>query len=224
VTGSRYAGRRGKEQEQAQRKNGCLKNLVAARRGTTRCAGRAWRKEDFIGRGRDKENGVLQTRKGTFEKKSWKGWACNSDIRDRGLRQQLQGRNAADLGGGRPRYPGKRDLKMLQLETTRNTGSEAFRKTTRLGIVKRIAGSPVAVRIIKKWTLWRCRPPPKRKKQHWRKKSRVWGAPATLRASAPCVCESAARKSERMWDTTAKDVENRDWRTTCQGAARDELA
>jgi hypothetical protein len=42
---------RGKEQGLAQWKDGCRRNLVAARRGTTRCAGRAWRKEDFIGSG-----------------------------------------------------------------------------------------------------------------------------------------------------------------------------
>jgi hypothetical protein len=47
----------------------------------------------------------------------------------------------------------------------KNSGSEAFRKTTRLRIAKRSAESPVALQMMKKWALWRGRPPPKRKKE-----------------------------------------------------------
>jgi hypothetical protein len=124
----------------------------------TRCAGHRRK-------GQNRDDVEQGTRKGAFEKKSWKGSDCKTDIRNRGLRQQLQGRNAVkDLGGGRPRYLRKRDLKMLQLESTGNL-DRTFRKTTRLGIVKRIAGSPIALPRIKKGTLWRGRPPPKQKKK-----------------------------------------------------------
>jgi hypothetical protein len=168
--------------------------LAAACRKVSRCAAVAWRKLNLFRKilthghcglrrevtatgmkitrcavhrrkGQNKDDAERETRKGTFEKKSWKGSACNIDIRNRGLRQQLQGRNAVkDLGGGRPRYLSKRDLKMLQLESTGNLDT-TFRKTTRLGIAKRVAGSPIALQMIKKWTLWRVRPPPKRKKK-----------------------------------------------------------
>jgi hypothetical protein len=98
----------------------------------TLCAGHGRKRQN-------KDDTERETRKGTFEKKSWKGSACNTDIRSQGLRQQLQGRNAVkDLGSGRPQYLRKRDLKMLQLESTGNLDT-TFRKTMRLGIAKRIA-------------------------------------------------------------------------------------
>jgi hypothetical protein len=43
--------------------------------------------------------------------------------------------------------------------------NDVFRKTNGLGFGERAAGSPVALRKIEKWTLWRGRPPPKRKKE-----------------------------------------------------------
>jgi hypothetical protein len=138
--------------------SGLRKEVTAAGMRITRCAGHGHK-------GRNKDDVKRETRKRTFEKKLWEGSDCNTDIRNRGLRQQLQGRNAVkDLGGGRPRYLGKRDLKLLQLESKGNFDT-TFRKTTRLGIAKRIAGSPVALQRIKKWTLWRGRPPPKQNKQ-----------------------------------------------------------
>jgi hypothetical protein len=141
-----------------QRNCGLRKEVTAAGMRITRCAGHRRK-------GQNKDDVERETRKGTFEKKLWKGSDCNNDIRNRGLRQQLQGKNAVkDLGGGRPRYLRKRELKMLQLESTGNLDT-TFRKTTRLGIAKRIAGSVVALQRIKKWTLWRGRPPPKRKKK-----------------------------------------------------------
>jgi hypothetical protein len=45
------------------------------------------------------------TKRRTFGKRLWKGMGCNTGIRDRGLRQHLQGRyKVEDLGGGQPRY------------------------------------------------------------------------------------------------------------------------
>jgi hypothetical protein len=65
-----------------------------------------------------------------------------------------------DLGGGRPRCLRKQDLKKLQLESTGNLNATL---TTRREIAKRIISS-TATEIINIWTLWRGRPPPKRKK------------------------------------------------------------
>jgi hypothetical protein len=110
-----------------------------------------------------------------------------NDIRNRGMRQQLQGRNAVkDLGGGRPRYLRKRDLKMLLLESTGNLDT-TFRKTTRLGIAKRIAGPPVTLQRIKKWTLWRGRPLRNGRRSIRVKRAGCGGAPATPGVIAPLV-------------------------------------
>ncbi|PNF41352.1 hypothetical protein B7P43_G14406 [Cryptotermes secundus] len=89
------------------------------------------------------------TKKRTFGKRLWKSPERNTVIRNRGLRQQLQLRNeVTDLGGEQPRYVKEADL----------------RKTARLQIAKRVAGFSVCLRHGKDWTLWRGRPPPKRKK------------------------------------------------------------
>jgi hypothetical protein len=71
-----------------------------------------------------------------------------------------------DLGGRRPRYLKKRDLKKLRLEGTGKLGT-TFRKTTKLEIAKRIARSAAGMRKMKGWTLSRDQPPPKwKKKRH----------------------------------------------------------
>jgi hypothetical protein len=66
-----------------------------------------------------------------------------------------------DLGGGRPRYLKKRDLKKLRRESTGNV-NETLRMTTGLEIAKRIARSTVGLRKMRNWTLWRGRFPPER--------------------------------------------------------------
>jgi hypothetical protein len=92
-----------------------------------------------------------------------------------------------DLGGGRPRYLKKRDLKKRRRESTRNV-NETVRITTVLEIAKRIAGSTVELRTIKDRTLWRGRPRPKRKKEAAHG-VRAWdvGATATPGVMAPPV-------------------------------------
>jgi hypothetical protein len=67
----------------------------------------------------------------------------NTGIKDPGARRQLRLRNEETAG----RISWKTHEKMFGLE-----------------IVKRIAGSPVPLQKGKVWTLWRGRPPPKRKK------------------------------------------------------------
>jgi hypothetical protein len=55
------------------------------------------------------------------------------------------------------------------------------KKTLELESMKQAKGMPSRLQRRKHWTLWRGRPPPKRKKkQHQGKKSLIWGAPATL--------------------------------------------
>jgi hypothetical protein len=84
----------------------------------------------------------------------WKGPECNYGIRDRGLKQKLQGsKGIKDIGGRLPLCP-----------RNERTSSWIYRKTIdSLEIAKQNAGSYDASREIKDWTLWRGRPPPKRK-------------------------------------------------------------
>jgi hypothetical protein len=118
-------------QERTRVKRGPLEQLVAARRGAT-----------F----RAKMAGRETAKRRTFRKKR---------------QSKQQGKNRVkNLGGGRPRYLGKRDLRKLQLE---NTGNLNATLTTRREIARRIVGSAVGLQAINIWTLWRGRPPPKRK-------------------------------------------------------------
>jgi hypothetical protein len=122
---------------------GLQKEVTAAGMKITRCAGHRRK-------GQNKNDVERETRKGrTEENGRWRGPDCNNGTRDRGLRQQLQGRNTVkDQGGERPRYLRKRDLKVLQLESKGNLDT-TFRKTTRLGTTKRISGFPVGLQKIK---------------------------------------------------------------------------
>jgi hypothetical protein len=71
-----------------------------------------------------------------LEERLWKDSKCNTGIRDRSLRQQLQGRNGVkDLGSGRPRYLKKQYPKKVQVESTGNSDMN-FMKPTRLEITK----------------------------------------------------------------------------------------
>jgi hypothetical protein len=71
-----------------------------------------------------------------------------------------------------PKQKGKNGLRSRRL-TRRLRSRREFNKTlwktyekmTGLEIAKQIAGSPVGLRRSKHWTLWRGRPPPKRKKE-----------------------------------------------------------
>jgi hypothetical protein len=125
-----------------QRICGLRKEVTAAGMKIGHCAGHRSKRQN-------KDDAERETWKGREQNGRWRGPEWNNDIRNRGLRQQLQGRNTV----------------MLQVESTGNLDT-TFRKTTRLGIIKRLAGFPVALQRNKKWTLWRGRPPLKRKKQH----------------------------------------------------------
>jgi hypothetical protein len=81
------------------------------------------------------------------------------------VRMHCKGRKGLkDLGGGRPRHLKKRDLKKPQPESTGSV-IKTYRKSTGLEISKRIARCNVGLQRIKDWTLWKVRPPSKRKKK-----------------------------------------------------------
>jgi hypothetical protein len=112
------ARRRKKQQERTQKNDGCRKNLVAARRGTTRRAAVAWRKinvfrkiltHGYCGlrkevtdagmqitrcaghRHKGQNKGIVEPeipKRRTEENKTWKVPECEKGIMDRGLRQQ----------------------------------------------------------------------------------------------------------------------------------------
>jgi hypothetical protein len=80
------ARRQGKPKEETQGKDGCRKNLVPARRGTTRRAAVARRRRDFVKKVRTRNQAERGTPKRRKEgEKLRKGPECNNGIRDRGL-------------------------------------------------------------------------------------------------------------------------------------------
>jgi hypothetical protein len=161
------ARRRRKEQKRALRKNGCRRNLVAARRGTTR-------------RVQVAQRNFSPTKDTTREYcESWKDLAATG---------REEARHAEVV-----RYKGNfvRRNRRKEIATGRNhTKDKIKRGTRRLRALMKgfwtcqagrtgpedLSGeSYVASRNIKCWNLWRGRPPPKRIK-YWSKKSRVWGS------------------------------------------------
>jgi hypothetical protein len=109
----------------------------------------------------------------------WKGLEYKNGIRNRGLRQQL--RSETRIKDLRTRW-------QLRLKSE-SKSSEFDRKASRLEFVKRANGMSNGFRKIRKWMLWRGRPPPKRKKNlQIRSKSRAnVGAPATPGVTAHTV-------------------------------------
>jgi hypothetical protein len=84
-----------------------------------------------------------------------KGPECKNGISDRGLKQKQRGsERIKDLGDRRPIYVRKKRITSM-----------IYRKTIELEIVKRAVGISSRLRRIRNWTLWRGRPPPKRKKK-----------------------------------------------------------
>jgi hypothetical protein len=87
-----------------------------------------------------KDDAVRGTPKGrTCEKRRRTQPRCNSGIKDRGMKQRPH------LGRGK-------------------TFIEALGQTFGLEVVERTVGSSIRLRSPSIWTLWKCRPPPKRKR------------------------------------------------------------
>jgi hypothetical protein len=163
------------------RKDGCRKNLVAARRAAVE-----WRKINVCrkilthgycglrkevtatgmkitrcaGHGRKGRNQEIVIGRNRIRRREPKNERSKSS-RSRDVKELLQPRKerkTAKIIGGRSRR------QQLRLETTRNS-NEVLGKSIGLGFGKRAAGSLVALRKIEKWTSWGGRPHPKRKKQ-----------------------------------------------------------
>jgi hypothetical protein len=83
----------------------------------------------------------------TLERRRWTHLECNKGIKDRGARRQLR----------------------LRKERVSN---RIFRKTGELEIKKRTVMSSTGLQEVCYWTLWRGRPPPKRKKRRQKRNPR----------------------------------------------------
>jgi hypothetical protein len=163
-----------REQERAQRKNGCLKNLVAARRGTTCRAVVARRRILFTETTRSRL--IIAVRKATRRAQVARHNFLSTEETSREFRGSRKGSVAAHRGTTRHAEAARRK----EFAIGRNhTCDKIGRGTRRLwGLRKRFwtrqigrtgpedlrGGSCVAPQNIKDWTLWRGRPPPKRKK------------------------------------------------------------
>jgi hypothetical protein len=156
---------RGKEQERAQRRNGCLKNSVAARRGTTRLAVMARRRILFTETTRNRL--IIAVRKGTRRAQV---------ARYNFLPMEETSGNFVDPGNyrsqpteGRPamrKWHGPKEFAIGRNHTCDKTGRGTRRlRSLRKGLwTRRVGGtgpedsscgSYTASRKIKKWTLWR---------------------------------------------------------------------
>jgi hypothetical protein len=119
---------------------GPSKTLTVEGRRTTSRATVAWQSENVVRKDCVRDQTEQETAKGRKDGGLWNGRKCNSGIKDHRTRQQLR------LGNEK-------------------TTSMIYRKAIRLEIVKRTLRISSVVRKIRKWTLWRGRPPPKRKKR-----------------------------------------------------------
>jgi hypothetical protein len=177
------------EQRRAQRKDGCRRNLVAARRGTTRCAEVARRrtlltKETRGYCGSQKRVIVVYRKMPRHATVAWRKRHIRSTVeratqRVGRLRKNLQSRKESskatkNLGGKQPLYPEKRNttgigiggwsLGQLSPLGRRGPTYKILKKTLKLESVKQAKGMPSGLQTSKQWTLWRGRPPPKCKK------------------------------------------------------------
>jgi hypothetical protein len=133
-------GRCRQKRKRAQGDGGSWKKLAAAHWRMTPRAVPAPRK-GHGGHRPGKDIVVQETPKGrTFRKRRRAQQKCTNGTRDRGLRGQLR------LGS-------KRAL------------NKTVRQTLGLEVVKRIVGISIGLREVSDWTLWRGRPPPKRRKR-----------------------------------------------------------
>jgi hypothetical protein len=164
-------------QEKSLEKNcGPRKEFAASGIRMTRCAKVARGREHGLQR-QGTDNIAPRTRKGrTEENRSFNCPECKNGISNRGRKQQLRGRmRISDLCGGQPLN--------LRKERTATNGIEGWSAGQRshLGsegtlnknvdeifrgkIGKQVVGTSSGLQKIRKWALWRGRPPPKRKKR-----------------------------------------------------------
>jgi hypothetical protein len=130
-------------------------------RNTTSRATVAWRSENVV-----RKNWIRnQAKRGTPKRRKdgerlWKCLEYSNGIRSRGVEEHIhlrKGRKTAKNIGGRRGH-------QQQLKSMGN-GNKVYSKTIRLDIAKRTFRSTAEMQKMKEWTLWRGRPPPKRKKR-----------------------------------------------------------
>ncbi|PNF14171.1 hypothetical protein B7P43_G13490 [Cryptotermes secundus] len=108
-------------------------------------------------------------KKNTEEDKAWKYPECNTGIKDRGLKRRRQvskqledpAKNA--IGGCRSGQRSHQEGSICK---------KTIYEIVSVKIAKGMVGSSVGLRQNKIWTLWRGRPPPKRKRSRAQKRSR----------------------------------------------------
>jgi hypothetical protein len=133
---------------------GPRKTLTVTGRKTTSRATGAWHSENIVRKDCTREQAKQETQKRRKEEGLWKGKECNSGTRNRGLRQHVRRRmRIRNLCGRRPLY----------LRNEEKT-SGIYKMAIVLETAKQIVGTPSGLRKLRKWTLWRGRLPPKRKK------------------------------------------------------------
>jgi hypothetical protein len=131
------------------------KRVTIAGKTTSRRAKVAWLMRDIARRECTGDNVASSNQRGhTCKKRPWIGSQCNSGIGGRGLKQKLQGR----IGIKNPDAILQMRLRIEQTSDGINV------KHFRLQNKKRTAESLMVLRKMKKWTLWKGRPPPKWKK------------------------------------------------------------
>jgi hypothetical protein len=125
---------------------GLRKEVTAVGKKVTRCAGHRhmWR----------------SPKGGTYMKRLWRGPECSNGIRDRGRR--------------RIKDPStRRQLRLTIKWTSEQIDRKTFYEISRGKIEKRAPGMSIGLRQGRNWTLWRGRPPPKRKKEPHREQEPV---------------------------------------------------
>jgi hypothetical protein len=131
------------------------KEVTTARRKITRCAGQ---KRKVV----QNKDGVSpkSPKGGTYEKRLWRSSECKKGIRSRDIEETphlRKGRKTVNSNGGWSKRLHPR-LKSM------GNSIQVFGKTIERQFGKLADGSSVVLRNINNWTLWRGRPPPKRKK------------------------------------------------------------
>jgi hypothetical protein len=168
------AGRRGEPKKLTRGDCGSRMKLAAACRKGSCHATVAWRKKIFRKSWTQRNCGLQKEVTASMRKitrcaghrhmarNKRKGPECNTGIRDRGLNQRLRVSNQL-------KDPTKNAIGVCRSEQQSHRGRRGTRKMIFYEIVgrklaKQTAGSSVGLRQDKDWTLWRGRPPPKRKK------------------------------------------------------------
>jgi hypothetical protein len=239
------AGRRRESKELTQRDWGSREKLAAACRKVSRRAAVAWCKRNFsrnirtlgncgslkkltvAGRKMIRQARVARCERGAV-RRNWITAKVEQGTRTTGTRQESE-IGVKDLGCRRPLYlrrkritaDGIREWKSEQprLKNER-TPSEICRETIEPEVVKRATEMSTGLLKMRNWTLWRCRPFPKRKKNPTgsvaSRRAGTVRAPATIERVREGKCDREKEKLEKWTIAILLDLLAR-----YLGAARD---